>query len=517
MSTIRHRGLAVLAMLVMAALVAGACGSSEGSGGDDAAPATGPSGTLRFGNSTPVVSFDPQSQTGGGSTDIVFFRPVFDTLLDTSAADGTIKPSLATEWAVDGTVYTFTLREGVTFTDGTAFDATVVKAQVERGIEMAKAQGRTPTTSSVEAPDATTVIITLVEPSATYLGTLGGKPGMIMSLASQSAADADRVPQGSGPYVLASYEDGVKAVYDLNPDYWNEDAQKLEHIEISVLSEPSTRLNALRSGEIDATVLEPEVAAGLNDSDGVELVTVSRQFYGIMIRDRDGTKVPALGEVKVRQAIAYSIDREGFISAVAQGFGTPSTQIAAPTSPYYDEELDETFSFDPDKAKRLMAEAGYADGFDVTIPAATTTATFATAVLGFFQEIGINATVVTLDPGQQASLPVSADWPIIVANFPNEVLEIGSLITGTPGSPGVLNPYKVEEPDLMGLVEQANNAATAEERVPILTKLNAELTTQGVLAVAAQKDAIAAHTDKVTNVEWRAGDPTPNILTMQMT
>ncbi len=510
-SHVTTRLLGVLAVLMALALVAGACGSSDDNGDPSSEP-SGPSGTLTFGSSSSPVTLDPHdSSTGtGGLTDINFVYPVYDTLIDNSNA-GELVGSLATDWSIDGLDVTLTIRTGVTFTDGTEIDAEVVKTNLEYVRDNIAANTGTQRIASVTAPDATTVVVTLPKADAQFVNDLGGKIGMVVNPKSLGSDTLATTPDGSGPFVLdsAATSPGIKYVYTLRDGYWEPARQNVETLEMVVQTDVSARLNAVSTGEVDLTTLDVIAAGNVPSGVGVELVTTPRQFYGMIIRDRNGEVVPAFAEEKVRQAIAYAIQREDFVSAVVGEFGQASAQMVTEGNPGYNAELDAEFEYDPEKAKDLLESAGYADGFSFDAPAQASNQTFVEAISGFLEDVGITMNVKLLDPGSFGSVPTSTGYPVFLANFPNNVAQIGDLVVSPDGR---LNPYKVESPELDALLAKANEQSDPDEYNKYLTEYQSGIIRQGIIVVAATSDSIAAHTSNVSNVEWGTYSPYPNFL-----
>jgi len=177
-------------------------------------------------------------------------------------------------------------------------------------------------------------------------------------------------PVGSGPYILNTDETvvGSSYVFDRNEDYWNPEAQHYDKLVLQFYADPTSLLNAVQGGQVNVTnVVDPTTIAQMEAS-GFTANESQLNWAGFLILDRAGTIVPALGDVRVRQAINYALDREALVQTIAAGYGEPTTQIFAPWSPSFDEELDEFYEYDLDRATELMTEAGYEDGFTMSMP-----------------------------------------------------------------------------------------------------------------------------------------------------
>ncbi len=506
----QHRsGLTALGRLIAAfalvGLLAVACSSGE-SGSSSDTTTSGPSGTLRIGVQPLPASLDPQAGVGDTAP---YVRPVFEGLVIN--INGTYEPLLATEWSTEGNNWTFTLREGVTFTDDTPFDADVVVANLERNesIHASKATNNRwlDAIDSVTATDQYTVTFTLNEPFPNFLLNASTQTGMMMSPKSFDDPDVDQKPVGTGPWQLdsAATTIGSKYVYTLNDDYWDPSVQGVERVEVSYLGEPSARSNALRSGEIDFAVLPAELVSTLS-TEQFGRVSTATNSYTMLVQDRDGVSVAALGNQKVRQALAYSLDRDAFVGSVLAGLGSPSAQIVGSQTSGYLEELNEEFEFDTNKAKALLAEAGYADGFTFDTYAAADTLNFVTAYQGFFDDIGVTMNIQQVDQSTYISSFVTTENPVIFAPFPlassEPSLGLGFL------KEGATNPFNVVDPQVVALTDEAATISDPAERTPINEELNRLVTVQGWYITAAIGDNICVTTKEVTGVVW-GSDPSP--------
>ncbi len=512
--TSRTKWLARLVPLVLVmALVAAACGDDgdDDNAGDDTGTtvAGGPHGTLRLAGSD-VTSLDPTVEGGAAEN---YLLPIFDTLVDSKTQDGTVQPRLAESWDVDipGASFTFHLRSDVTFTDGTPLDAAAVKANFER-----KAQNDSRLSTlykSLEAPDAQTFVVTLSSFNKIFLDTLGGQAGMVMSPASFDANPGEE-PVGSGPYVLDSWS-AQKVTYVPNPDHWRDGAAKVEHLEVyNGLTDTGAQLNALLSGQIDVVTLDPSTATQLPDGDDYTLVTKPQSAYALVVLDREGTKVPALAEPKVRQAMARAIDREGIVDAVLQGYGRASTQPTPEGVRGYDEKWEEDLSYDPEAARELLAEAGYADGVEFDVPVNSTTSTFATALQAMFEEVGITMNIKLLDSAAYNDAVRGTEYPVTISTtLPvDEPYASISLYQGN----GPFNTFKLVEPELNDLVSKAGETTDADELLTIDEAVAEIIVGDAFVVTAAAGESIAAHNDKIATIEWVLKSPGLDILDITM-
>lgn len=348
------------------ALGLSACGSDDGGDGGDGAA----DGTLTLG-----VIFPPTSMAVSGSSwanESPYLQAVYDTLVRITP-DGELEPWLATEWSYDDTKteLTMKLRTDVTFTDGTPFTADVAAQNLLRFRDGTSVNtSYLANVSDATAVDDETLLITLSQPDPALVLYLGQNAGLQASPEGFGAPDEQTNPIGSGPYILNTEKTvvGSTYVYDRNPDYWAPDSQHYDELVITVLDALTTQVNAIQGEQVDGVPLADPSANEQVEASGYEVTSHELDWEGLILFDRQGQMNPALGDVRVRQAIAHAIDRAAILEASYGGNGTVTGQIFGEGSPAYDESLDDAYPYDPDQAAELLAEAGYADGLTLQMP-----------------------------------------------------------------------------------------------------------------------------------------------------
>ena len=339
-----------------------------------------------------VTRFDAHKSSNG--YDQNWLAPVYDRLI-WQTPEVELEPGLATEWGfTDDLHFEMTLREGVTFSDGTPFDAKVVAANIDRAknVEGSGLAAYLASVDTVEVVDPTHVRFVLNRPDATLPMQLATRPGMMISPAAFENPDLDSNPVGSGPYELVEYHEGDMAAYERRDDYWNPDYAGVKRIELYYIPDSMTRLNGLRTGRSTPPRSNPSQIEEAEGIDGVD-VTVSDtiQLYHFQL---DRTK-SEFGDPLVRRAMAHAIDRQSIIDAIFFGYGTLATQWVAPDTPYYVDDLGESTTYDPELARELLAEAGLPDGFtfDAMTSVQPTYVKLAEVLQGMFAEVGITMNV----------------------------------------------------------------------------------------------------------------------------
>ncbi|MGA6155323.1 ABC transporter substrate-binding protein [Stenotrophomonas sp. NPDC087984] len=353
-----RKTVAFIGCAALLTATATACGGGALADGDQ---------TLTLAESVTATPWDLAKASLGPESS--YYQPVFDTLVRLDR-NGEPTPNLATSWSYDKTQtrLTLKLRTGVTFTDGTALDADAVRRNLlHTRSGTASAAGEIRDISGVEVVDAQTVTIELSHPSASLLPALGQVSGM---MAGPRSLKDPGTPVGSGPYRLDASATiaGQTYTYTRNPGYWNKKAFPYNKVVIKYLADPTARINALLSGQIDGGMVNLNRVPTVKGH-GLKVATYQPgDIEGLYIWDRAGKKVPALGKLKVRQALNYAFDKKAILKAAKTGLGTPTTQVFAPGEDGYDARLENTYPYDPAKARKLLAEAGYPNGFAVTLP-----------------------------------------------------------------------------------------------------------------------------------------------------
>ncbi len=328
-------------------------GSGDGGEGEGGNEEPG-GGTLIAAIGAQPDQLDPHSTTAYPSFQVL--ENVYDTLVVPTAEDLSFEPSLATEWETseDGMEWTFTLREDVTFHDGSEFDAADVVYSYNRIIdnELANAY-RFATVDEVSAPDPGTVVLTLNAPTPNLLSQIGNFKGMaILPDGAAEEYDLTNEAVGTGPFTLEDSGAGgiTLAAYE---DYWG-DAPTIDGVEFRFVSEPAAALTGLQSGEVHWTDnIPPQQVASLGDEGSVELGQTESVDYWYMAMN---LAVPPFDQVEVRRAIATALDREAITEAARFDAATVNqTAIPADSFWHYDYAPFET---DVDMARQMLEDAG---------------------------------------------------------------------------------------------------------------------------------------------------------------
>ncbi|WP_182422113.1 ABC transporter substrate-binding protein [Aureimonas sp. ME7] len=313
------------------------------------------------------------------------------------------EPDLATEWTPndDLTVWTFTLREGVTFHDGspcTAEDAAVTFRAILDPATASPARNNVGPIETVEAVDARTLRFTLSTPYADLPVALAYNnarivPAAVVSVDLQSLR---LKANGTGPFKLVSYEPDRLLVVERNPDYYDPERPYLDRIELHVFPDLGAQVSSLLAGDIDmVSTVEPNDFLRLEGQDGIDtLRSASGQFCNVNF----GTDIAPFNDVRVRKALALTIDREAMVDFMTEGFGTKGNDTPLNASYPFFEALTQREK-NIEEAKALLAEAGFPDGFTAELVASDRPAIrtqLAVALKEMAQEAGITINVNTM-------------------------------------------------------------------------------------------------------------------------
>ena len=496
------------ATVTIAALALTGCAGAAEDGAEGSG--SGRTGQLTIATAAAPASYDI-AQGGEYGNRSPFFQAVFDTLLQRNSS-GEITPWLATEWEYneDNTVLTLTLRDDVEFTDGTPLDASAVVASLEYARD-----GSGPLTAALAgkefaAVDASTLTITQPVPDPSLIDQLSGAPGLIQAPSTFGDPDAATEPIGSGPYILdtASSVTGSSYVYTANPDYWNPDAVKYDNLTIKVLEDPTAMLNAIKAGEVNGARLKDNLSTPQVEASGWTIESNELDFQGLLLFDRAGNMAPELSDVRVRRAINMAFDREALLEALQDGHGTVTEQVFRPASVGFDESLDSTYAYDPKRAKALLAEAGYPDGFTLDMGSTPLFQTTNALVAQQLADIGITVKydeaptpqwysdmLAGKHPAEWMSLGQEPDW-----------MQITSLIA--PDAPW--NPLHSQDPQVDEYINTIQ-MGTQDEADQATKDLNAYLVEQAWFAPFFRVELPYA-VDANTTVEFWPTNAYPSIF-----
>ena len=345
-----------------------------------------------------LETMDPHSSSSALATNL--HRYVFDTLMHRPRDGDALVPWAAREVVqVDPKTIEFRMREGVTFTNGEDVDAQAVQFSLGRPLQpnFKTVQGRIfRVIDRVEVVSKWVVRVHLKSSDPGLLRRLADWGNLVPPkyYATLTQEDAAVKPVGGGPYRLVRWERGVEMVFEANPNYWKDDAPKVKTIRVVPIKEDGTKVAALLKREVDLinqvpAQYIPRIQSGPNTK--AEIVRGTRVFHLGFTHAIDSP----LKDLRVRQAIAHAIDRNVIVKHVVEGRGVVANQPLHEWTEGYDRNRGWPYEYDPKKSRKLLADAGYPNGFEIDYLATdgryTKDKEVAQAIAGFLQAVGIRA------------------------------------------------------------------------------------------------------------------------------
>jgi peptide/nickel transport system substrate-binding protein len=477
--------LAVSALLVSVVLAAcsgvpqsSASGSAAASGGD-----AKNGGTLNFQLLRDAdAGYDPA--LGIESTVYTINDSMFDTLLEVQP-DGKLVGSLATDWSVsdDELTYTFKIRTGVKFHNGREMTADDVKYTIDRMKDPATKSPRRSVyalVDSVEAPDATTVVVKLSEPYAPLPAVLADISAGIVP--KEAAADLANHPVGTGPFKFVEWVRDDHLTVEANRDYWREGLPHLDGINYTFNADANARAASLRSGTVDFLWNAPPELHDVLSKDSSLAIYGGKGTQSFQYMLLNMQKEP-FSDVRVRQAIYWALDREEIQQISRPGTTTSVTTGFLPPE-HWAGSQETMYQQDYDKAKQLLAEAGHPDGFPMEILALVGSdfhIRSAQAVQQQLKPLGIEVTVTTVDSGQQTARRNAGDYDAIISGF-SGTIDPDERFTQTFTTGGGTNFANFSDPEVDKLVAEARKVSDREKRAELYRKASARISEVGPMA-----------------------------------
>ncbi|MGO6697893.1 ABC transporter substrate-binding protein [Rhizobium ruizarguesonis] len=396
-------------------------------------------------------------------------KSLYSRLMDYAPGTPNPVPSLAESFTVspDGLIYTFKLHKGVKFSNGREVVASDVKYSIERAVDP-KTQGpgagffgaikgfedetggKTTTLAGIETPDDSKVIFNLSRPDATFLHVLAINFASVVPKEAVEAAAGDfgKKPVGSGTFILKDWTIGQQLVFERNKDYFVKGVPYIDSFKVEVGQEPLVALLRLQKGEVDIAgdgIPPAKFLEIKNSADGAQMIVDGEQLHTGYITLN--TKVKPFDNVKVRQALNMAINKER-ITRILNGRATPANQPLPPLMPGYDKSFT-GYAYDVAKAKALLAEAGYPDGFETVLYSTNTDPQprIAQAIQQDLAAVGVKAEVRALAQANVISTGgTEGEAPMIwsggmawIADFPDPSNFYGPILGCAGAVPGGWN------------------------------------------------------------------------------
>lgn len=378
--------------------------NNTGDTGSDDASGPKEGGTLKIGiSSEHIHSMDLFSLTGA-STDYYYSWPVYESLFKPNS-EGTVDPWLLESYEMDkdAMTYTFHIREGITFSDGTPFNAEALKWNLDHYMEVgAKVESlMLYAIESVEVVDEYTVQLNMNTWVSIIPYAFSREPGYMTSPTYYEENGPEYVaehPCGTGPFVMTEWKQDVSKRFEARDDYWGGDV-KLDAVEYIIYTDSLVATAALQSGEIDVYLAPDAETADAMAANGAEIKTcaVKSSTYMLYFNSLNLSGNDPTGDVRVRKAISYAIDAEALVQAVWGDYAQVRNQFGVGEFFYSDKV--QGYEYNPEKAKELLAEAGYPDGFTIPLKASGDSSAMknaATIIAQYLADVGITAEIQML-------------------------------------------------------------------------------------------------------------------------
>ena len=442
--------------------------------------------------------------------------------LMTTNENGEYVPCLATSWETDPEEpsITYHLREGVTFSDGEPFNAAAVQRNLEEYASLSRSE--VANIASYEIVDDHTIKLHLKEWSASDCNIIGF---WVLYTSPKALDNPDSIQDqsaGTGPFKIKSVEAGVKISYEKNETYWQEGKPYLDEIEFVLIQDASAMNSSFQSGNVTAAMATTFVAA-----DTIKNACAQMIAAGDVIEERNSNGVVAVArgilfnsasadspfhDINVRRAVLWALDEEAINQAVFQGAQPNSDQFALPGTRGYNSSIT-TIGYDVEKAKALLAEAGYPNGFETEIYGANSDATLMAAIANQLEVVGIKAVINSVDSSAFNATMASGAFKGMMI-FPHQYGNMPLYLSRIFGdSPSLYQAAIGESSALVDQLKAINASKSDEEQIAQEEKMNEMLFDSEtgeilwdevtVMAPAVYKTSKLHDDQALVNSQWR--------------
>lgn len=502
--------------------------ANEGNANDSNDSASGGDQVLIFARGGDSESLDPGSTTDGESSRVT--KQVLEGLLTFDDESFEVKPALAHDWEVsdDGLTYTFYLEEGVTFHDGTDFNAEAVKINFERWADPSHEYAFSDdgyvysmygtmfggykgddshVIKEINVINDHEIEFVLNRPLGFFLQNLAMTYFAITSPAAleEYGPRINENPVGTGPFKFVSWSRDDSIVLEKFEDYRIEGQPKLDRVIFTVIPDNAARLIALKSGEIDIMDgLNPDDAAGVESDENLILYERAENNFGYV---GFNTQKEPFTNKTLRQAISYAIDREAIADALYAGYAVPAKNPLPPSYMGYNDNV-EPYAYDPEKAMELLAEAGYPDGLEIdlwTMPVARPympdPETVAVIIQGNLADVGITANIHREEWAPYLEKTMNGEHQMYMLGWSGTNGDpdyfLSSLLHGS--NVGTSNRSFYVNPEVDELLDAAKVAVDQDERASLYSEAQALISEDVPMVPLVHSRPVLATTNKVKN------------------
>jgi ABC-type transport system substrate-binding protein len=474
----------------------------------EAAPRRG--GVLRWAVALNPASLDPM--TGRTASDFPPLYALYDGLIDFDPITLELKPGLAKSWRFsDPKTLVLELQEGVTFHDGSPFDAAAVKVNLDRSRTDPRSNTKADisTVSSVEAIGTHQIVLHLDRPNAALPAILTDRVGMMVSAAHLKAKgpNIDRIPVGTGPWKFVSWQDNDRLVLTRHEKYWKPGLPYLDGINMTILIEPATALRSVLAGENElVTNLGPQQKP-IAERTGNFVTQLNKSMTMVGMYLNYGR--PPLDDVRIRQALCYAINRNDLNKSIALGLDEPCSAILPKGHWACDPATADYYTYDPDKARKLVADAGFPDGIDIPMVGWSDQLSMQRqeVMMAHLGKAGIRIKLTTYAPSESAAMffgpaKKGAARMALIAARPDPSQEYDNLF----GKDAYFNAGNVELPGFRELLDATMATTDQAQRKEAFAKLQRFEIENALMVTLLFARTVSVHSRKVKNFVYGSID-----------
>lgn len=485
--------VASLILLVLSTLTLGCIGQPEAKGG-----------TLIIGTNADPATQDPSFTTGvlAATTGLGL---VHDNLVDLDLNFEPV-PNLAKSWEQmndEGTHWRFELQEGVKYHDGTDFNAEAAQYSFNRYMTLESPHRELYADfDRVEVVDDYTIDIYLKGPYVDFFPTLATNTGMLSKSAVEEWGDEDYGlhPIGTGPFKLTEWVHNDHMTFTAFEDYWNGRPNSDEVI-IKFIPDDTVRMLNLETGAIHISDIPPNQIKRMSTVDTVTLHEGASSTYELIVLNNE---VAPFDNILVRRALNYAVDREAISEIVTDGYAPPAKGPMFPGTPFWDENL-EAYDYDPQRARDLLAEAGYPTGFEVTMDVATIVVDWAEVVQQQLAEVGVIVTLQQWEWGPFIQKLLGRDYNMVIVGWgghgPTPLAILEPWYHSHNIKAGGFNVQNINDTYLDGLLDDLRVAMDIETSLPIIQEIQQRVIDQAYSVILAYNPRYFGVTEDVVGYE----------------
>lgn len=402
------------------------------------APNTGPSGgTVTLCRGTDSDNLDPV--TNDGNVNIWIFMNIYDQLIKVADNGIDLTPDLAEKWDVstDGAMFTFHIRSGVKFSDGSDLKVSDIQWSINR----AQTDKNSPWTFTLEqvdtitTPDDSTVVIKLKEPWAPFLADICMFNASIISQAFATKIGPDKLTDqcmGTGPFALKNWSKAVSMTLEKNPYYWEQGLPKLDSVVIPIVTDSNSRILQLKGGTVEGIIGQNDIplsaVSGLDSTPNVKVYKFTSTYNNFVVFN---CRNAPLSDVKVRQALNYAADKQSIIKSILYGNAEFSNSFMPRGALYWNPDQP-GYPFNLDKAKTLMSQSTVPNGFTLKFQVLSGNALqlqIVTALQTMWKQIGVTVDILQLEQGVATNNYRSNNFEADLTGWTNDIVDPDELVS----------------------------------------------------------------------------------------